>query len=178
MLPVEFDVSVVSKKVYMGYCRYAGWNRAKGIWGFLIPGLIFLGMCGMFLFKNPDAWDTGIVVMLGLSGIIHVALALGTPNRIFNTWKHTLGQRWHYAFGEHAAEAAMAGGVSMRWEYYALAYAREAKDAFYLVLESQANQAMVIPKDALTPEQCEALAEVLQRGMPGGKFTRWKGAGD
>jgi len=36
---------------------------------------------------------------------------------------------------------------------------------------------MVIPKEALAPEQCEALVEVLQRGVREGKFTRWKGAG-
>ena len=172
MLPVELDVSVVPKKVYMGYCRYAGWNRAKGIWGFLIPGLIFLGMCGIDLYRDPGAWDTGFVAMLGLLGIFNVALALGAPNRIFNTWRHTLEQKWHYAFSEHAVEAAMAHGVSMRWEYYALAYAREAKDAFYLVLDEKTTQAMVIPKDALTPEQQAALVEVLQRGMPGGRFTR------
>ena len=37
-------------------------------------------------------------------------------------------------------------------------------------------QAMILPKEALTPEQCAMLVEILARGVPTKKFTRWRGA--
>jgi len=174
MQPVEFDVSVIPKKVFMGYCRYAGWNRAKGIWVSLVLGIIYLGLCGQLLFRDPAAWNTSIVALFFLSGILHALLPLLAPVRIFNTRKYILRQQWRYAFSEHAVEADMMGGVFFRWEYYALACVHEAKDAFYLVLNERTGEAMIIPKQALMTEQCRALVEALQRGVPGGKFTRWK----
>jgi len=177
MQPVEFEVSAIPKKVYWRYCRYAGWSRAQGIiWVFLVLGLVYLGLWGERLFRAPDAWDTSFSTFY-LLGIMYISPSLLIPILIFNTRKHILGQQWHYAFSEHAMEADMVGGVFLRWDYYALAYAREAKDAFYLVLNEKTGEGLVIPKEVLTPEQCGALVEVLQRGVPGGKFTRWKGAG-
>lgn len=173
MQPIGFEVLRVPEQVYNRYARHNIWWRHP-------PALLVLGIISVLLvvaffvatIRSEDEflgseyyWGFCVIVMLA-----------AIPGRLY--WRNSrfLVTRCEYIFWENDV-VVRTHETYQSWRYTALAYAREAKDAFYLVLDAQANQAMIIPKEALSPEQCAALVETLQRGVPEGKFTRWKGAG-
>ena len=168
-MSIEFVVRKVPEKVYRRYLRYHRWWRhhpalvGVGI-ALILAMLAFIVVSciqseGLF---DSMFWMLWFVLMLRLSQFI---AQMNGRNL----------SRWEYAFREEDF-TARTHETYHAWKYTALAYAHEAKDAFYLALNKNTNEAMLVPKEALTPGQCAALAEVLRRGMPGGKFTRWKGA--
>ena len=175
MHPIKFEVPCLSKKVHNRYRRYAAWFRKP--WNTLLVLLLFLLSVGMLVVSLVRyGHDDSTIAMYGFYALGLAAGLTALPQALRSLLWGGRDTCWRYTLTDHTVEASTEGGVWQKYEYYALAYAHEAKDAFYLVANEVGGQAMILPKDALAPEQCAALREVLTRGMPGGRFTRWRGA--
>jgi len=175
MLPVEFEVTRVPEKVYRRYAYYNAWWRHHPATIVLCIAVVVASVA--FLVIDGRRSDSSFYEV-GYFWIVYAIIMLTfVPNGHYGRNQRFLAARREYTFWENDV-IARTHETYTSWKYSALAYAREAKDAFYLVLNEKTNEAMVIPKEALTPEQCGALAEVLQKDVPEGKFTRWKGAGE
>jgi hypothetical protein len=172
--PIEFEVSYIPKKVYARYRRYAGWLRKPG--DTIVQLLSFLFWAGFSVWHLAWRESEWVISLYGVGALMHgTALCVRLLQQRL-LWGNAC-QRWRYTFTGTAVEAFSGGGVRQIWEYRALAYAREAKDAFYLATNETSGQAMVIPKEALAPEQCAALAGILAENMDAKKFTRWREPG-
>ena len=168
-MSIEFVVRKVPEKMYRRFLRYhLWWRHHPALLGISIAlSLAMLAFIVVSCIRSDDLFDSmfwmfWFVLMLRLSEFMAQMNGRNLSRR-------------EYAFREEDF-TARTHEIYQAWKYSALAYAREAKDAFYLVLNEKTGEAMVIPKEALAPEQCATLAEVLQKGAPEGKFTRWKGA--
>ena len=173
MQPIEFEVLRVPEEVYNRYARYNAWQRYHP--ALIVLYIVFVVAVIAFLVVYGIRSDDAPIGFEYFWLFCVVAMLPAMSNGLYDRNRRFLVKRCEYAFWEESV-VARSHETYQSWRYTALAYAREAKDAFYLVLDAQANQAMVIPKEALSPEQRAALAETLRRGVPEGKFTRWKGA--
>jgi len=174
MFRIEFQVLGVPKKVFWRYCRYAAWFRKpSNSGGWLSCFVIWTGVFVLSVVNHDEFWSMVFNWFITLIWILIAALA---PLQLRPLLWGDRSKPWQYTLDERAVQAYTQAGILQRWEYRALAYAREARDAFYLVTNETTGQAMLLPKEALTPEQCAALVDVLTRGMPAKKFTRWRGA--
>ena len=168
MQPIGFEVLGVPGTMYTRFVRYHYWWRhhplliASGIVA-ILAGLAYIAVICIDLGYTLK-WPFWLFYM----GII---IFTSIPNGLYARRQRFLAMRWEYTFWEGEV-VARTHETYQSWKYSSLDYAREAKDAFYLVLNAKSNEAMVIPKEDLTPEQCAALAEILQKGVPEGKFTR------
>jgi len=181
-MTTEFEVPGVSKKVARRYRIYAGWLRYPGLFAILLLYVLFIA--GYFIFriilqKNQASWD-GLAILgialWGFSLLLNVLVLLILPLGQRPLFWGNRSEHWQYVLDERSAQMYSKYGILQRWEYHALAYAREAKDAFYLVTNEASGQAMIIPKEALSPEVRAMLVDFLTKGMPEKKFTRWRGA--
>ena len=173
-MPIEFEVLRVPEKVYRRYARYNLWWRHHPA---VIVLCIILVLAGVTYLVIDDIRSDDPLFGNGYFWLVYAIIMLTVmPNGLYDRNQRFLAARCEYVFQENDV-IARTHETYKSWKYSALAYAREAKDAFYLVLNEKAGEAMVIPKEAFTPEQCGALVEILQKGVPEGKFTRWKGAG-
>ena len=127
--------------------------------------------------KAPaDNRDVATIFLWGFSLLLNALVLVLMPLRQQPLFWGDRNEHWQYALDEHSAQMYSKYGILQKWEYQTLAYAREAKDAFYLVTNEASGQAMILPKEALSPEVCAMLLDFLAKGMPEKKFTRWRGA--
>jgi hypothetical protein len=167
---IGFEVCGIPEGVYKRYVRYNYWWRrpvAAALYGVTLGVLISLTVASI-VSEKFDVFAPSIFSMPAVWLLVW-------PTQVWQQRQKQLGTHTGYVFREEDFNART-HEVFQAWKYGALDYAREAKDAFYLVRNAQAGEAMVIPKQALTPEQCAALAGLLQGALPGKKFTSWKGA--
>ena len=169
--PIEFEMPHIPKKVYNRYRRYAGWlHKPKDTAGRAVMLLLWMGLFVYFTVKRDDPL---LCLIYGFYALVYIAVLFAVMLRQQTLWGGP-SLRWHYLVTETYIEAVTRAGVRQTWEYSALAYIHEAKDAFYFVTDDKDGRAMIVPKETLAPEQCAALSEVLGRCVPENKFTRTK----
>ena len=173
--PITFEIPHIPKKVYHRYRRYAGWLHKPRETAY--HAIALLVWAGMFVYSIVTHDGAIVYFSYGFTALVYIAIFTAAPLQQRTLWDGP-SRRWQYSVTETSIEASTGGGVRQTWEYRALAYVREAKDAFYFVTDEKDGRAIIVPKEMLTPAQCAALAEVLGRCVPENKFSKKKAQKD
>lgn len=165
MQPVEFEVSYVSEKMHRRFVRYHAWWRYHPA----IIGLTIVLLLVLLAYMVTEIILGNASFGLGPFWILYMLLFI--PHLQNDSYNKFFRMRWEYAFRE-SDFVARTYEAYHAWKYSALRYAHEAKDAFYLAFDGNVSPAMIIPKEELTPKTSSMLADVLQKSVPEGKYTR------